>query len=120
MPATNHNHPILVVEDDQAALAAMCEILRQEGYDVIAADNGHKGLEYLLNGSPPCIIVLDLVMRGMDGWEFRNCLRQNPKLARIPVVVVSGSLKTAPSDVAASFQKPINVAAFLDTIAECC
>src|SRR5215510_8699670 len=63
---------VLVVDDDQDIRDALCELLRDEGYEAIAVANGEEALTYLKGGNLPCVILLDLMMPVMDGWEFRR------------------------------------------------
>jgi CheY-like chemotaxis protein len=87
-PGTTPHH-VLVIEDDPDIRDAVQAILECEGYDVTTADNGARALSQLRESPPPCLIVLDLMMPVMTGWEF--CVEKNkdPSLAEIPVVVVS-------------------------------
>ncbi len=112
---------ILVVEDDQGALEALSDILEYEGYSVIRASNGVQALERLHGSIPrPELIILDLLMPVMDGWEFRKRQKQDPELARIPVLVVTAIGTTAGIDAAQIIHKPINVDALLRTVSQLC
>ncbi len=83
---------ILLVEDDDALREALAEVLADEGYGVDAAANGQEALDRLDRSRPvPDLILLDLVMPVMDGWTFRDAQRRDPRLARIPTVVLSAS-----------------------------
>jgi two-component system, cell cycle sensor histidine kinase and response regulator CckA len=109
---------ILLVEDDHSIRAALQGILEEEGYGVATAENGRQALERLGSGSAPDLIVLDLRMPIMDGWEFRAVQKSDPKLAGIPVLAVSadGSAKAAAIDAEAYLRKPLSTEALLDTI----
>src|SRR5690348_5406718 len=63
-------HPILVVEDDDDVRDAMVQVLEAEGYDAIPASDGEDALGRLEAGLAPCLILLDLMMPRMDGWQF--------------------------------------------------
>src|SRR2546427_3268392 len=80
---------ILVVEDDPDARDEMARVLRSEGYDVAAAGDGEQALAELRRAAP-ALILLDLMMPVMDGFEFRVRQMQDPALAGIPVIVLSG------------------------------
>jgi CheY-like chemotaxis protein len=83
---------VLVVEDERDIREALAEALSYEGYDVVIAANGREALGRLCDGgSLPDVILLDLVMPEMNGWEFRQVQVHDPALAGIPVVVVSAS-----------------------------
>ena len=80
---------ILVVEDDPDLLEAVSGALESEGYGVGRARHGLEALGQLRAGKRPCLILLDLMMPIMNGWQFRYEQRQDSELSRIPVVVVS-------------------------------
>lgn len=83
-------HTVLVVDDNELVCGALRELLTHHGFDVVDAPNGAAALEALENGLRPIAIVLDLVMRVMDGWQFLRVWHDGP-LASIPVIVVSGA-----------------------------
>src|SRR2546430_2367622 len=103
---------ILVVDDDPDIRDSMREILEIEGYDVDVADNGAEALKRL-HARRPELILLDLYMPVMDGVEFRRHQQSDPKLAQIPVVVVSAAhaleKQIAPMGVAGWLRKPVNL-----------
>jgi len=79
---------ILVVDDDPAVRQLMRRILEKEGHTVIEAENGRRGLERLAKGIPS-LILLDLMMPEMDGFEFVAELRKHAAWRNVPVIVVS-------------------------------
>src|SRR5690606_2328003 len=81
---------VLVVDDDEDIRLILAQILSLQGYDAPTAANGLDALSQLYDGVEPCLILLDLMMPAMSGWEFRTKQLQDPKLAQIPVVVLSG------------------------------
>src|SRR5947209_19891585 len=105
--------PILVVEDDATIRETMTLLLEMEGYKVQSAANGAEALTALRQKELPCLILLDLMMPVMDGWEFRHIQRQDPKLARIPIILVSAApaLPEKAVDLATAgyLQKPVEV-----------
>lgn len=83
---------ILIVDDDNDVRAALAELLEEEGFAVEAAHNGNEALARLRGGTlHPAVILLDLMMPGMNGWDFRSEQMRDPKLAAVPVVIVSAS-----------------------------
>jgi signal transduction histidine kinase/CheY-like chemotaxis protein len=80
---------VLVVEDDPASRELVVRMLQKEGIAVLEASNGKEALEALQNGPAPDLIILDLLMAEMDGFEFLREVRPHPQWSRIPVVVVS-------------------------------
>ncbi len=80
--------PVLIVEDDPAARAAMRRILEKEGWSVTEAENGRVALE-CIERARPRVILLDLMMPEMDGFEFAARVRRRPEWRLIPIVVVT-------------------------------
>ena len=117
---------ILVVDDEPAIRESLGDLLREEGYDVLEAQNGMEALARLREPKPeqPCVIVLDLMMPVMDGYEFRAEQLRDQALAGIPVVVVSADgnvrRKTAAMQVAAALAKPLQLNAFVAEIERHC
>jgi two-component system response regulator MprA len=95
---------ILVVEDDLDFGEAVCEILTISGYRASHATDGIAALQMLRVGELPDLILLDLMMPRMDGWEFREALLRNKRLRDIPVIVFSAVTEIA---------KPIKADRFL-------
>ncbi len=77
-----------MVDDDPDILEALSEILESEGFAIRQARNGQEALE-LLERRPPNLILLDLMMPVMDGWEFAERIRGRVDWAQIPVIVLS-------------------------------
>ena len=115
---------ILLVEDDADSRACMASLLELEGYAVETAADGEEALRRLRNGLAPGLIVLDLMMPGMDGFQFRKEQLQDPKLSAIPVVIYSGHHdakdNTALLTPNAYIQKPIDFDTFLDLVGAHC
>src|SRR5207247_5367808 len=90
------------------------------GYDVVCAGEGREALARVRASPPPSLILLDLMLPVMDGFEFRVQQMQDPDIASIPVIVFScgGDLqeKVAPLRVAACLRKPVDVDALLELI----
>ena len=105
---------VLVIEDDGAIREAVSEVLAGEGYEVTEAANGLEGLREA-RARRPNLIVLDLMMPTMNGWQFREAQRDDPSLADIPVIVLSAySEMPGPRlDEAARFSKPFDVVTLL-------
>lgn len=82
---------MLVVEDDPDIREAIESCLRGESYEVYAAHDGRMALAKLDDGLRPGVILLDLMMPVMNGWETLEALRARPEWRTIPVVIVSAS-----------------------------
>ncbi len=89
-------HRILVIEDERALRANICEILEMHGYEVASAESGAQGLESA-RSSPPDLILCDILMPVMNGHEFLELARKSEELRNIPVVFLTAL--TAPHDV---------------------
>jgi len=107
---------ILVVDDDVASTESLTEILSAEGYTVAAARNGKEALQHLRTGPAPRLIILDLFMPEMDGWEFRREQLRDAKLRDIPVVVMTGASVYAGIDANVIVHKPLDVTRFVNLI----
>ena len=107
---------ILVVDDDVAATESLTDILTGEGYSVASAKNGKQALQYLHGAPPPRLIILDLFMPEMDGWEFRREQLKDAKLRDIPVVVMTGASVYAGIDANVIVHKPLDVERFISLI----
>src|SRR6516165_4861574 len=93
---------VLVVEDDHDVRVAVRLVLEDEGYQVDSVTDGRRALEHLERSAQlPDLILLDLMMPGMDGWDFAARLRANPRLCSIPVVVVSAFDELPPAGIVA-------------------
>jgi CheY-like chemotaxis protein len=86
---------VLVVEDDEMIADVIRVCLSLDGYDVTHVTNGPAGLATVLM-APPAIVILDLMLPGMDGWEVLHEIRAEPRTAHIPVIVLTA--KTMPAD----------------------
>lgn len=80
---------VLIVDDDEAIRGLLVELLRLAGYSTATAVDGEDALCYLRANPLPAVILLDLMMPRMDGWEFRREQRTDSRLAGIPVIVTS-------------------------------
>ena len=78
---------ILLVEDEAAIREVIEAVLEAEGYRVVSTVDGADALDVLRDGLRPCMIILDLMMPVMDGWEFRAAQMRDPDLLKIPTVV---------------------------------
>jgi len=108
------NRPlILVVEDDQDTLEAIATILDIEGFKVLTAGNGQEALE-LLKTHNPGVVLLDLMMPVLSGWEFLRHRRMQPQLAKIPVIltsaVIDGATGAQAEGADAVLRKPVDIA----------
>lgn len=110
---------ILIVEDDEDLQEALSEALEDEGYRVRAAPNGLEALSKLLRDNDkerPNLIVLDLMMPLMNGWQFLKERIRYPTLSEIPVLVLTASSDARPNQAAAVLRKPIQPLEFFEAV----
>lgn len=115
---------IFVIEDDLPTREMLALMLRCDGYRVSTAVDGQAALEQLRQGDLPQLILLDLMMPRMDGWEFRGQQRRDPQLAEIPVIVCTASGRSQQSaaelEAVAYFDKPVDPFDLLTAIHRVC
>ena len=118
-------HPILVVDDHADTREAVCVLLRLEGYAVVEAGNGREAVDLLiLEGEPlPCIIILDLEMPVMSGYEATRTLRLRPEGRDLPIIALTAAALTSEREQALAsgmngfLTKPIDAQHLHDAIA---
>lgn len=122
------SHPIashcavLIVEDDADLREMIAHLLTLEGLEAASVANGREALDYLRRSDTPNVILLDLMMPVMDGWEFRREQRADPALAQVPVVVLSALDGSRASDVRADavLKKPLDFDKLLQLVRSYC
>jgi two-component system, chemotaxis family, chemotaxis protein CheY len=114
--------PILVVEDDRAIRETITDILQCEGYAVEAASNGLLALERLRAGSQPALLIVDLLMPVLGGWDLCRALGREPRWAGLPVVIVSADAiaRPLPLPQAQVLAKPIRFDRLLAEVERVC
>jgi CheY-like chemotaxis protein len=116
------SHPVLVVEDDVDVREAMVQVLESAGHAAVSAGDGEEALAQLDGGVTPCLILLDLMMPRMDGWQFIE--QHNRRASRAPIVVVSayGSQEQALGGpgVVAYMRKPVDIDELLAIVDQHC
>jgi CheY-like chemotaxis protein len=110
---------IVIVDDDEEIRASLADLLEDEGYDTVSFADGMQALRYLDNGGrKPRLILLDLMMPVMDGWQFRKEQKLRPALSNIPVAVITaaGRSHLGAIDVDDVLPKPLNLESILQAI----
>ena len=100
----------------------MAQMLTIEGFAAATVANGREALDYLHGTTKPHVILLDLMMPVMDGWEFRRRQQADPELAPVPVIVLSAldPVRAAPVDAAAFLKKPLDFDRLLELVRSHC
>lgn len=113
---------ILVVDDDHEFREALVETVRSEGFQVETATSGMQALDKLRWGLRPCLVLLDLQMAVMTGWDFRAEQARDPSLAAIPVIAMTAGYwkERDLGDYAARIMKPIDVPELKAMLAKYC
>jgi CheY-like chemotaxis protein len=122
MSSTVGHRPVLIVEDDEDLREMMAQLLSLEGFHSATAANGREALQYLHGAQKPQVILLDLMMPVMDGWEFRRQQQADPDLAPVPVIVLSALDQGRASDLeaAAFLKKPLDFDRLLSLVRSYC
>ena len=115
---------ILIVEDDSALREALAQVLSDEGYELFSARDGLEAVNCLKKGNRPDVILLDLSMPVVNGWEFRMFQKRDPELARIPVVLITAGgysrEEVAWLEPSALIPKPVDLDVLLAVIRRFC
>jgi CheY-like chemotaxis protein len=100
----------------------MAQLLSLEGFQTAAVANGQEALDYLRQENAPNLILLDLMMPVMDGWEFRRRQQANPAMAQVPVIVLSAldHVRTAEVSAEAILKKPLDFDRLLELVRSYC
>ena len=112
---------VLIIEDNALVRRSLERAFVKEGYTVATAGDGEQALRDLgQSDSPPKIIIMDLIMPVMDGWQLRQKLLQNSSWARVPVIALSGAgvddtEKTLPGVVC--ILKPVSMQSLFENVA---
>jgi len=112
-------HTVLVVDDDADIRESLCMVLEDEGYRARSAGDGVEAVERM-RAEAPCFVILDLMMPVMDGWEVAGRMREEKRLAVIPVCVVTATPEWAPADAQCVLAKPIDLSRLLAIVRGFC
>jgi CheY-like chemotaxis protein len=113
--------PVLVVEDDVGIRESVCQILEDEGFPTVSACNGKEALATLRTlEPPPRLILLDLMMPIMNGWEFYELISRDKSVSSIPVVVMSAQDTDTYAGTLRLLRKPLALDKLLLTVNEFC
>ncbi len=116
---------VLVVEDDTDLRESLSQALQDHGFHVTQAGDGQQALDLLHSGARPSVILLDLMMPVVSGWELRDLLREDPSFAQIPQLIISAYvdeteqavLSLPPED---CIRKPFHLRVLIDALERHC
>jgi len=113
---------VFIIEDDPDTREMLTSFLQLEGFRTDSAANGREALDRLHAGLHASLIVLDLMMPVMDGWQFRSEQLRDPRIAKIPTMVISaaGRDRIAQIQADAYLAKPIDMDELLARVAAFC
>jgi twitching motility two-component system response regulator PilH len=113
---------VLLIDDDEAVLESIGEILESRGFTPIFAKEGAAALKILETGPElPCLIILDMMMPGMNGWQFLEKQSAEEKYSKIPVIICSAFRETARSVRGAPIlDKPVELGALMQAVHAFC
>jgi CheY-like chemotaxis protein len=109
---------VLIVDDEAATRDILVELLHKDGREIVTAGDGREALERLTELPRPCLIVLDLMMPGMNGFEFLRRQSTDSSIAKIPTIVLSGF--TRPAGARHQLSKPVDVDRLLALVDQYC
>lgn len=117
-PEHSAEKTILLVEDDLLVRDELQDLLEEEGYDVVPARTGRQALEFLQQGSAlPDLVLLDLMMPIVTGWQVLESMRSDPRLAGVPVVVLTAAAQDRPAGATQVLRKPFQLEELLQAVA---
>lgn len=124
MPEPTARRHVLVVDDDEDIRLVLRDTLELGGYDVACAADGRAALDYLKDApAPPSLVLLDLMMPVMSGWQFRDAQRGDATLSAIPVVILTASraanVGSAAEGAADVLFKPVDLDRLLSVVDRC-
>ena len=125
MSALAAKRMVLVVEDDRDVREAITEVLVDSDFEALLASNGAEALERLRSAVVrPCVILLDIMMPTMDGWQFRSEQRRDASMKDIPVVVLSAGTDAGEiaekMEAAGYLKKPVALDRLLGVVNQFC
>jgi len=117
---------ILIVDDEASVREALREVIEAEGYATAEASNGREALAWLRAHEAPCLVLLDLMMPIVSGYDFLGAVKEDPALRAVPIVIISAASREkveearAGSTACAVLAKPVQLAPLLAAIERIC
>ena len=113
-------HTVLIVEDETELREMLRDLLELEGFDVVVASDGGEALLLLPQIEHVCLVLLDLLMPGMNGWDFFTSLKTSPVYVATPIIVTTSVPRKAPAGADAVISKPLDIDRVLSTVQKYC
>jgi DNA-binding response OmpR family regulator len=114
------SHTVLIVEDEEDLREMLRDALELNGYSVVTASNGQEALNKIANIDQLCLVILDLLMPVMNGWDCFQKIRERSEFASVPVVVHTSAVAGAPAGATQVLQKPLKFDRLLSVVKEYC
>jgi CheY-like chemotaxis protein len=111
---------VLIVDDDADGVEVLKYLLESHGYHVDSAADGREGLQYLQAGRRPDVVILDLAMPVMTGWQFLAARASDDAMSKIPVIVVTASQPQSQARQEPVMIKPVDLDLLLERIDSIC
>lgn len=112
---------ILIADDDDDIRTTVAAILASEGHDVVEARNGMHAMQVLHRDPLPEVIILDILMPVMNGFEFLDRMQHDPRIAKIPVLAVTAHAKVGEiRGVVQVIRKPFDLDRLLEAVRVAC
>jgi CheY-like chemotaxis protein len=107
---------VLIIDDDPDLLEATSFALENEGFGIATARHGEEALERLRVGERPAVVLLDLMMPVMNGWQFLEEVAKVPSLKAIPVVVLTAATGVEVSGAVEVLHKPVDLGLLIEVV----
>ena len=113
---------ILIIEDEESIRQTLRDVFELKGFTVYSATNGAEGIRELREmPQKPCVVLLDLMMPVVNGWQFLDVQRNDPKLSDIPIIICSAYEESAKAVHPEGFvAKPVQLATLLAAVNKFC
>jgi CheY-like chemotaxis protein len=123
-PSRQHSdgarHTLLIVEDEEDLREMLRDALERRGFNVVTASNGQEALAAIPKIEHICLVLLDLFMPEMNGWDFFDALKSKQDWQEIPVIITTSAPDRAPAGANRVMQKPLNLDRVVSTVQEFC
>jgi two-component system chemotaxis sensor kinase CheA len=113
-------HTLLIVEDEEDLREMLRDALERRGFHVVTASNGQEALAMIPQIEHLCLVLLDLFMPEMNGWDFFDALKSNDAWQEIPVIITTSAPNRAPVGATRVLTKPLSLDRVVSTVQEFC